>query len=69
MTLSHPLGVSIPRARELTRAVALRSRATTPQPRPHDLTDHSFASVAKGPSEPSKEIINRGSLRTSWSIG
>jgi hypothetical protein len=57
MTLSHPLGVSIPRARELTRAGALRSSATTPQPRPHDLTDHRFASVAKGPSEPRKEII------------
>src|SRR6478672_13009169 len=47
MTLSHPLGVSIPRARELTRAGALRSSATTPQPRPHDLTDHGFASVEK----------------------
>ena len=72
MTPLHPLGVSIPRARELTRAVALRSRATTPQPRPHDLTDHSFASVAKGPSEPRKVIITtsvdgRSGLR--WSIG
>ena len=63
MTLSSPLEVSIPRARELTRAGlsyargALRSSATTPQSRPHDLTDHSFASVAKGPSEPRKEII------------
>jgi hypothetical protein len=72
MTLSHPLGVSIPRAREPTRAGALRSSATTPQPRPHDLTDHRFASVAKGPSEPRKVIITTsvdGSLRTSWSIG
>ena len=62
MTLSHPLGVSIPPARELTRAVVLRSSATTPQPRPHDVTDHSFASVAKGPSESRKKSSQHQSV-------
>src|SRR5690349_4147558 len=70
MTLSHPLGVSIPRARELTRATALRSRATTPQPTPHDVTGHSFASVAKGPSESRKKSSQHQSVvtRTSSSL-
>ena len=69
MTLSHPLGVSIPRAPDLRASAALRSGATTPHPRPHELKITASQAWPKATEERNHHDMSRRSLRTSWSIG